>query len=147
MTGMTRPQAMETARRMHAGEWTIPEIRRYLASRGVNVTWEQVKRWVDAEYEAARRAREARRKREEYRRKHNTQPHNYRNHGDIIGVLLDLRLEDGLTYPALIAVARRFYGLEFTDYSIRAELLKRGVKKNANKARAVRAYHQTKVAA
>ena len=137
---MTRPQAMETARRMYP-EWSIPEIRRYLAEREVRVAWEQVKRWVDPEYDAARRERENRRRREAWRRKHNTAPHNYRHHGDILNVLHSLRVEDGLTYSALAAVSRRLYGLKFTEYAIRAELLKRGVEKNPNKVRATREQH------
>ena len=51
-------------------------------------------------------------------------------------VLLALRLEDGLTYPTIAKVARRFLGLELTEYQVRDRLQALGVPKNPNKTRA-----------
>lgn len=47
---MSRTQAIETARRMYAGEWKIAQIVRYLADRGHPVRWHTVKRWVDQDF-------------------------------------------------------------------------------------------------
>jgi hypothetical protein len=66
---LTRSQAMETARRMHAGGWKITEIRDYLAARGVERSWDTVKGWVDPEWAERRREAHRANKRKHWRRK------------------------------------------------------------------------------
>lgn len=65
---LSRPQAIATARRMHAGEWNVDQIRRYLNDRGVTANWRTVKAWIDPEYHERVRAAERKRMRERYRR-------------------------------------------------------------------------------
>lgn len=50
-------------------------------------------------------------------------------------LLLALRVEDGLTYGAIAAVARRFCGEEMTEDECRYRLYELGAPKNPNKAR------------
>jgi len=50
-------------------------------------------------------------------------------------VLLALRVEDKLTYGAIAAVVRRFFGEEMTEDQARFRLYELGVEKNPNKTR------------
>lgn len=52
--------------------------------------------------------------------------------------LLALRLEDGLSYPAIEKVVRRFFSSPMSEEQIRAKLHELGVEKNHAKARTTR---------
>jgi hypothetical protein len=134
---MTRTQAVETARRMHAGGWAVEHIRCYLRARGHAVAWSQVKAWVDPDYDERRKARERERQREHWRAKHRVSPLNYRivSEDSRDALMLTLRQEDGLSYAAIAAVANRFMGADLTPEQVRFRLYDLGVEKNPNKAR------------
>lgn len=153
---LTRPQAVELARRMWGdGEsWTFTEIRDYLATRGHPVHATTVRTWVDDEY-----ARNRNDERRESNRRHNREKRGSRaflilddDAKQRLGlhqgpkpsplaseatpdVLLALRVEDKLTYPAIAAVARRFLGQDLSAEQVRYRLYELGVEKNPNKVR------------
>lgn len=50
-------------------------------------------------------------------------------------LLLALRVEDGLSYPSMRLVLKRFCGVDFKEYTLRQKLYELGVEKNEKKAR------------
>lgn len=140
---ITRPQAVETARRLWDngnGGWTIREIRDYIAERGQPVTGVTVKVWVDPEYG---RKRSEGLKAAKRRWHHATKARSKLTPE----LLLALRVEDGLSYGAIAAIARRFFGVEMSEGQARYRLELLGAPKNPNKSRAVAAQHQQRRAA
>lgn len=160
---MTNMEAMQTARRMYEGGWKIEQIRRYLNRHGVKCSWVRVKVWVDEEYAEERRERERDRARRKWRADHNVKSFIVLDAQarEILSrelgtppppdftpeLLLTLRVEDGLQYSAIAAVAKRFYGIDMTVDQIRYRLCALGAPKNPNKTRANQARAAGTVAA
>jgi hypothetical protein len=148
---MTRPQAIMTAQQLWAngdGGWTVEAIRRYLIAQGQrSLSWSKVKCWVDEEYAAEYRRKDADRQRRLHRDRSGTTRFLILDADarERLGldvpptatpeVLLALRLEDGLTYGAIAKVAARFLGLQMTEDEARHRLNALGAPKNPNKAR------------
>lgn len=155
---MTRPQAVNLARQLWAdgdGGWTVAEIRDYLARHGHKVVLETVRRWVDPKWAAEfYRSRNETRRRWDRERRGTTEfrvldDDARRRLGLDVPVeppskltdelLLALRVEDRLTYTAIAAVARRFFGEELDEDGWRRRLYGLGAPKNPNKSRPRRA--------
>lgn len=116
---LTRPEAIETARRMYAAGWTVAEIQRYVTRRGVKASWHAVKGWVDDDYAQRRRARERDRQRDLWRIKNGARPVAYKvitNHDKLIR-LCELR-EAGLSPAAVATVIRLDFGDELTKNQV-----------------------------
>ena len=143
-TSLTRPQAIETARRMHTAGWQITEIRAYLTKRGHRASWTQIKTWVDDEYRQRRLEAERVRMREKWRQRNNVTPDQYRvrDEDDPIdwdGLWLALRVEDGHSYEAIAKISRRFFGRDDVSAArVAYRLHQLGVAKNERKAQAAR---------
>jgi hypothetical protein len=137
---LTRPQAVQLARRLwdngNSG-WTIREIRDYIAKRGHDVHGVTIHVWVDPEYGRQRAESLKASKKRLYHAKKNRQPSALTPE-----LLLALRVEDGLAYTAIAAVARRFFGEDMTEDQVRHRLYGLGAPKNPNKSRAVRLQRQ-----
>jgi hypothetical protein len=154
---MTRIQAITTARQMwdngNSG-WTVGAIRRDLANHGHPVSWSRVKCWVDEDYATEYRERDRIRSRVRDRDKYGATRFLVLDNDarrrlglDVVAeppskltpdLLLALRVEDGLPYRSIAAVARRFFGEDLTPEGWRYRLHELGAPKNPNKARLAR---------
>lgn len=163
---MTRMEAITTARTMYAGGWKIDQIRIYLRKHGVKTSWARVKMWVDDEYAERYRRRERDRSRRRNREINGVKsfrvldqqaretlvrelavPATAATAELTPDLLIALRLEDGLTYPTIAKVVRRFFGENVTENQVRLQLAKLGAPKNPNKARAARTQNARRKAA
>lgn len=119
------------ARKLAEGEWQPVEIRQRLVREfGVAPSLTTIRVWTDDRYAAERRTVQAAAKRRESARRRGV---DFRELSD--DVLLALRVEDGLTYPAISNVVRRFYAVDIDPEDMRRRLHELGAPKNPNKAR------------
>lgn len=139
MDQLTRPQAIEVARRMWANgqAWTLSDISRYLTKRGVKVSRQTVRGWVNEDYRRLDLERNRSRKREQRGTQYfRIVDDDAKKRMSLMpsaltpDVMLAMRVEDGLSYMAIAAVARRFFGQDMSEYQVRARLYELGVSKN-----------------
>lgn len=105
---MTRPEAMRLCREMY-GTWTAPEIRGYLAGRGVLVSDSTIREWGDPDVAERYRARRARYNRER------------RAHDRFYGRIRLLR-DCGVSYASIALLMAADVGLDLTEEQVRYSL-------------------------
>ncbi len=114
------------ARKLAEAGWTAGEISRLLTqelrlSTPISVT--TIRCWVEPGYREQHKEWQRRCMAGETR-------------SETPDILLALRVDDGLSYSAIAAVARRFLGVDLSEDQVRLRLYELGVQKNPNKARA-----------
>jgi hypothetical protein len=119
-------------RQLFAGGWSEREIQRLIVEEfGVRPAINSIRYWTDEKF----RRQELRRRRQAGR---GESPSPFRGPLSELtdGTLLALRIEDGLTYPTIAKVVRRFYGEDIRPDALRHHLNALGVPKNPKKSRA-----------